>query len=86
MGKFEKDTGTVTVGNSSQITDGAAAMIVMRESKAKELGLEVLGYLRDFAFAGLDPEVMGLGPVYATSKVLDKTCNRLSVKFTMRSL
>ncbi len=70
---FEKDTGTVTVGNSSQITDGAAAMIVMRESKAKELGLEVLGYLRDFAYAGLDPEVMGLGPVYATSKVLDKT-------------
>jgi len=70
---FEKDTGTVTVGNSSQLTDGAAAMIIMRESKAKELGLEVLGYLRDFAYAGLDPEVMGLGPVYATSKVLDKT-------------
>ena len=70
---FEKDTGTVTVANSSQITDGSAAMIVMRESKAKELGLEVLGYLRDFAYAGLDPEVMGLGPVYATSKVLDKT-------------
>ena len=70
---FEKDTGTVTVANSSQLTDGAAAMIVMKESKAKELGLEVLGYLRDFAYAGLDPEVMGLGPVYATSKLLDKT-------------
>lgn len=70
---FEKDTGTVTVGNSSQITDGAAAMIVMSESKARELGLEVLGYLRDFSYAGLDPEVMGLGPVYATSKLFDKT-------------
>lgn len=70
---FEKDTGTVTVGNSSQITDGAAAMIVMKESKAKELGLEVLGYLKDFAYAGLDPSVMGLGPVYATAKVFDKT-------------
>ncbi len=70
---FEKNTGTVTVGNSSQLTDGAAAMIVMKESKAKELGLEVLGYLKDFAYAGLDPEVMGLGPVYATSKLFDKT-------------
>jgi len=70
---FEKETGTVTVGNSSQITDGAAAMIVMKESKAKELGLEVLGYLRDFAYCGLEPELMGLGPVYATSKVFDKT-------------
>jgi acetyl-CoA C-acetyltransferase/acetyl-CoA acyltransferase len=75
---FEKNTGTVTVGNSSQLTDGAAAMLVMSESKAKELKLEVLGYLKDFAYAGLDPELMGLGPVYATSKVLDKT--KLSLK------
>lgn len=70
---FEKETGTVTVGNSSQITDGAAAMLVMKESKAKELGLEVIGYLRDFAYFGLEPELMGLGPVYATSKVFEKT-------------
>jgi acetyl-CoA C-acetyltransferase/acetyl-CoA acyltransferase len=70
---FEKETGTVTVGNSSQLTDGAAAMIIMKESKAKELDLEVLGYLKDFAYVGLDPSVMGLGPVYATSKVLDQT-------------
>jgi acetyl-CoA acetyltransferase len=48
-------------------------MIVMCESKAKELGLEVLGYLKDFAYAGLDPEFMGLGPVYASAKVFDKT-------------
>ncbi len=70
---FEKNTGTVTVGNSSQITDAACAMIVMKESKAKELGLEVLGYLREFAYAGLDPARMGLGPVFATSKLFDKT-------------
>src|SRR5690606_38030472 len=72
---FEKETGTVTVGNSSQITDGAAAMIVMKESKVKELGLEnqLLGYLKDYAYAGLEPERMGLGPVYATSKLFNKT-------------
>lgn len=70
---FEKNTGTVTVGNSSQITDAACAMIVMRESKAKELGLEVLGYLKEFAYAGLDPSRMGLGPVFSSSKLFDKT-------------
>jgi acetyl-CoA acetyltransferase family protein len=70
---FEKNTGTVTVGNSSQVTDAAAAMLLMKESKAKELGLEILGYIRDYAYAGLDPERMGLGPVYASSKVFDKT-------------
>lgn len=74
---FEKVTGTVTVGNSSQITDGAAFAILMRESKAKELqkelGFEILGYLRDFAYAGLDPSRMGLGPVFASKKLFDKT-------------
>ena len=74
---FEKNTGTVTVGNSSQITDAGAAMILMSESKAKslakELDLEILGYLRAFSYAGLDPSRMGLGPVFATSKVFDKT-------------
>ncbi len=70
---FEKVTGTVTVGNASQITDGAAFAVLMRESKAKELGLEVLGYIRDFAYAGLDPSRMGLGPVFASKKVFDKT-------------
>ncbi len=70
---FEKDTGTVTVANSSQITDGGAFAILMRESKAKEMGLEVLGYIREFAYAGLDPSRMGLGPVYATKKVFDKS-------------
>ncbi len=50
----------------------------MKESKAKELGLKVDGYLRDFAYAGLEPERMGLGPVYATSKLFDKTKLKMS--------
>ena len=70
---FEKITGTVTVGNSSQVTDGAAFAILMRESKAKEFGLRPLGYIRDFAYAGLDPSRMGLGPVFSAAKVFDKT-------------
>lgn len=75
---FEKVTGTVTVGNSSQITDGAAFAILMRESKAKELGLTPLGYIRGFAYAGLDPSRMGLGPVFSSKKVFDKTGLSLS--------
>lgn len=74
---FEKNTGTVTVANSSQITDAAAAMFVMKESKAKELAkennIEILGYVNAYAYSGLDPSRMGLGPVFATSKVLDKS-------------
>jgi len=70
---FEKGTGTVTVGNSSQVTDGAAFAVLMRESKAHELGLIPLGYIREFAFAGLDPSRMGLGPVFAAAKIFDKT-------------
>lgn len=70
---FEKVTGTVTVGNSSQITDGAAFAVLMSESKAKELGMEVLGYIRDFAYAGCEPSRMGLGPVHASKKLFAKT-------------
>ncbi len=70
---FEKVTGTVTVANSSQVTDGAAFAVLMSESKAKELGLEVLGYIRNFAYAGMDPSRMGLGPVFASKKLFDKT-------------
>ena len=74
---FEKVTGTVTVGNSSQVTDGAAFAVLMRESKAKELqkelGFEILGYIKEFSYAGLDPSRMGLGPVFAAKKVFDKT-------------
>jgi len=70
---FEKVTGTVTVANSSQVTDGAAFALLMSESKAKELGLEVLGYIRNFAYAGMDPSRMGLGPVFASKKLFDKS-------------
>lgn len=70
---FDKINGTVTVGNSCQITDGAVSALVMLESKAKEIGLKPLGYVSSYAYAGLDPSQMGLGPVYATAKVLKKT-------------
>lgn len=70
---FEKVTGSVTVGNSSQITDGAAFVILMTESKAKELGLKPLGYLKSYSYAGCEPSRMGLGPVFATKKLFDKT-------------
>ena len=70
---FEKGTGTVTVGNSSQITDGAAFAVLMRESKARELRLQPLGYIREFAYAGLDPSRMGFGPVFAAAKVFEKS-------------
>ena len=68
---FKKD-GTVTAGNASGINDGAACVILMSENRAKELGLEVLGYIEGYASAGLDNKVMGLGPVPATKKVLEK--------------
>lgn len=70
---FDRKNGTVTAGNSSQVSDAAAAVVVMRESKAKELGLEPLGYLSAYAYAGLDPSRMGLGPVYSTAKIFKET-------------
>ena len=68
---FKKD-GTVTAGNASGINDGAACVILMSENRAKELGLDVLGYIEGYASAGLDNKVMGLGPVPAIKKVLEK--------------
>jgi len=68
---FKKD-GTVTAGNASGINDGAACVILMSETRAKELGLEVLAYIDGYASAGLDNKVMGLGPVPAMQKVLEK--------------
>jgi len=70
---FDRLTGSVTAGNSSQVTDGAVALLLMKESKAKELGLKPLGYISDYAAAALDPSRMGLGPVYAIAKLLKKT-------------
>ena len=70
---FDRRYGTVTAGNSSQITDGAGALILASEKSARERGLPVLGWIRDVVFAGLDPGRMGLGPVYATSRLLKRT-------------
>lgn len=67
---FEKKTGTVTAGNASQITDGACALLLMTEAKAKGMGLEVLGFLRDYVYVGLEPARMGLGPAFAIEKIL----------------
>src|SRR5205823_975059 len=69
---FRKD-GTVTVGNSCPLTDGAAAVVLMPGEAARAEGRQPLGYLRGFAYAGCDPKRMGLGPAYATSKLLAKT-------------
>lgn len=69
---FKKD-GTVTAGNSSGINDGAAVVVVMSEEKARELGLKPKAFIRAFASAGVDPSIMGMGPVSATQKVLEKT-------------
>ncbi len=68
---FKKD-GTVTAGNASGINDGAAAVVVMSADKAKELGIPVLATIKSYASAGLDPKVMGCGPIYASRKALEK--------------
>ncbi len=65
---FEK-YGTVTAGNSSQITDGAVALLVMTEARARELGYQPLGVLVAYAYAGCDPARMGLGPVFAIDRL-----------------
>jgi acetyl-CoA acyltransferase len=70
---FEKFTGSVTAGNSSQVTDGAAAVLLMLESQAKALGLAPLGYVREYSCVALDPRRMGLGPAFAIAQLLDKT-------------
>ena len=74
---FERGSGTVTAGNASQITDGAVALLIMRESRAQELGLEPLGRLAGYANAACDPKRMGLGPVYAIDKAERTTGLRL---------
>ncbi|MCU0533140.1 MAG: acetyl-CoA C-acyltransferase [Hydrococcus sp. Prado102] len=62
--------GTVTAGNSSQMSDGAAATVVMSETMVKELGIQPLGRLLGYAVAGVPPEIMGIGPIEAIPKVL----------------
>lgn len=75
---FDKRNGTITAATSSALTDGAGCCLVVRESRARELGLPILGYVRSYAFAGQDPrENMLLGNVYATPPALDRAGLRL---------
>lgn len=69
---FDKHAGTVTAGNASQITDGACALLLMSEEKARQTGCEVLGYLSASVYVGLEPARMGLGPALAIEQILRK--------------
>jgi acetyl-CoA acyltransferase len=70
---FDRRYGTVTAGNASPLTDGAAALLLMSEAKAKALGIEPLGYVRSYAYAALDPKDQLLqGPAYAAPVALDR--------------
>jgi len=69
---FDRKFGTVTAGNSSQITDGAVALVLASEDRAREAGYPVLGRIRSWGFAGCDPAAMGLGPAYATPVALKR--------------
>lgn len=69
---FDRQYGTITVANACPITDGAAMVLMMSRKKAKELGYKPAVSVRSYAFAGLEPERMGLGPVYAAPKALKR--------------
>lgn len=70
---FDRKYGTITAGNSSPLTDGASALLLMSEDKAQALGLTPLGYVRSFAFTALDPAgQMLMGPAYATPRALER--------------
>jgi acetyl-CoA acyltransferase len=76
---FDRQHGTVTAGNSSPLTDGASALLLMREDKAKAHGFDVLGFIRSYAFAALDPAgQLLMGPSYATPLALDRAGIELS--------
>merc|ERR1719422_1936074 len=68
---FKKD-GSTTAGNSSQVSDGAALVLLARRSAAKELGLPILARMRSFAVVGVEPKLMGIGPAYAIPAALEK--------------
>ena len=68
---FDPENGSVTAGNSSQLSDGASVTLVMSEDKALELGLKPLAYFRGFTTMGCEPDEMGIGPVYSVPKLLN---------------
>ncbi|XP_037747102.1 3-ketoacyl-CoA thiolase, peroxisomal isoform X3 [Chelonia mydas] len=67
-----KENGSTTAGNASQVSDGAAAVLLAKRSKAAQLGLPVLGVLKSYAVVGVPPDVMGIGPAYAIPVALEK--------------
>lgn len=69
---FKRDGGTVTAANASGINDGAAMLVIMTEEKAKELGVEPLAEIVSYADAGIDPKIMGTGPIPSSRKALKK--------------
>src|SRR5207237_8258796 len=69
---FMGEGGTVTAGNASGINDGASAVVVMSRSRANRLGLKPMGVIRGFGAAGVPPRVMGIGPIPATLKALQR--------------
>jgi acetyl-CoA acyltransferase len=69
---FDRKYGTITVGNACPITDGAGAVLLMSRARAKELGHKPIASIRSYAFAGLEPERMGLGPAYSTPVALKR--------------
>ena len=76
LGKLKpvfKQGGSVTAGNSSPTNDGAAAAVLLSDKKAADLGVKALGRMRGFALAGVDPDIMGIGPVPAIRKLLTQT-------------
>merc|ERR1712241_471582 len=75
LGKLKpafKQGGSTTAGNSSQVSDGAALVLLARRSAAKDQGLPILGRMRSFAVVGVDPKVMGIGPAFAIPAALEK--------------
>jgi acetyl-CoA acyltransferase len=91
---FDPVSGTVTAGTSSQISDGASAMLIMSADKAQSLNLKIRARVRSMAYAGVDPSIMGYGPVPASLKALQKTgltiddidCVELNEAFAAQSL
>ena len=75
---FERPLGTVTAGNSSQITDGAAMLLLSHKAKAEAEGWPILGYLHDWTYTGCDPRRMGLGPVFALQQLLAQSHLQIS--------
>ncbi|MEQ1664764.1 MAG: thiolase family protein [Bdellovibrionales bacterium] len=69
---FDRKYGSITVGNACPLTDGAAMLLMMSRARANELGLKPVARMRGYAFAGLEPERMGLGPVYSTPIALKR--------------